>query len=66
MSTPKISFKMSGTDGEGVSGDVAVHDIVSAPGKERERDPIYGGELGNINAMEVDSPAGGPFCCFDL
>lgn len=66
MSTPKISFKVPGTDGEGVSGDVAVHDIVSAPGKERERDPIYGGELGNINGMDVDSPAGDPFILITL
>ncbi|KAL7418750.1 SWI/SNF and RSC complex subunit Ssr2 [Cryptotrichosporon argae] len=42
-------------------GDVTVYDLASAPGKEREREPIYGGEIANISeagaAMDVDAPS---------
>lgn len=68
MSTPKISFKVpqegdASASTEGVQGDVAVHDLSTAPGKDREREPLFGGEVANISqegqAMDVDAPAGG-------
>ena len=59
MSTPKISFTVPQADSE-PSGDVTAHDIATAPGKEREREPVYGGQLANITEdMAVDPPAGG-------
>lgn len=61
MSTPKISFRVpGGTEPAEVSGDVTVQDVASAPGKEREREPMYGGELSNISeGMAVDTPVAG-------
>lgn len=52
---------------EGVQGDVTVQDISTAPGKDREREPLYGGDIANISqegqgderAMDIDAPAGG-------
>lgn len=59
MSTPKISFRVPSGEPE-ISGDVVAHEISSAPGKEREREPIYGGQLANMTeGMVVDTPAGG-------
>lgn len=60
MSTPKISFRVP-TPGatDDATGDVTTHDVASAPGKEREREPLYGGDLTNISqgmGMAVDSP----------
>lgn len=52
MSTPKISFRVSTAEPEGTSGDVITQDIASAPGKEREREPLYGGELVNMGPGE--------------
>jgi hypothetical protein len=38
------------------NADVVEHDQASAPGKERERDPILGGDLINLsNGAGVDS-----------
>ncbi|OCF37882.1 hypothetical protein I316_00106 [Kwoniella heveanensis BCC8398] len=36
---------------EATGGDVVTHDVASAPGKEREREPIYSGEIGNISGV---------------
>jgi len=59
MSTPKISFTVPAADTE-ASGDVTAHDIAAAPGKEREREPVYGGQLANLTEeMVVDPPAAG-------
>ena len=63
MSTPKISFRVP-TPHEGAEeeamGDVVTHDLAMAPGKDREREPLYGGDLANISeGMAVDVPAGG-------
>jgi len=59
MSTPKISFTVPSADAE-PSGDVTAHDISAAPGKEREREPVYGGQLANITEdVAVDAPTGG-------
>ncbi|WRT68318.1 uncharacterized protein IL334_005294 [Kwoniella shivajii] len=61
MSTPKISIRVSTPGGPSEStatpventteatGDVTTHDVATAPGKEREREPIYSGEIGNIS-----------------
>ncbi len=66
MSTPKISFKVPQDDsqGDGLSGDVTAHDIAGAPGKEREREPLFGGDTANISnpdAMDIDTNGGGGF-----
>ncbi|CAK9782513.1 chromatin remodeling-related protein [Cutaneotrichosporon oleaginosum] len=61
MSTPKISFKVPQDDSNALSGDVTAHDIASAPGKEREREPLFGGDTANISnsdAMDVDANGG--------
>jgi len=62
MSTPKISFRVP-TPGAGepeATGDVVTQDLSSAPGKEREREPLYGGEIGNLSeGMAIDVPAAG-------
>jgi len=59
MSTPKVNLRVGSTEPE-TSGDVIVQDIATAPGKEREREPLYGGQIANISeGMEVDAPAGG-------
>ncbi|WVQ81902.1 hypothetical protein IAT38_004029 [Cryptococcus sp. DSM 104549] len=55
MSTPKISFRLS-TPAQPVSEDatgdgVVTQDVASAPGKEKEREPIYGGDIANISEM---------------
>lgn len=72
MSTPKISFKVpkEGTEGSAdpeTQGDVTAHDLSSAPGKEREREPVFGGDIANISnegqqAMDVDDHNGGTSC----
>ncbi|TXT13801.1 hypothetical protein VHUM_01168 [Vanrija humicola] len=69
MSTPKISFKVpqESTPAETeLEGDVTAHDLSNAPGKEREREPVFGGEIANIStegqgggAMDVDEANGG-------
>ncbi|KAL1411313.1 SWI/SNF and RSC complex subunit Ssr2 [Vanrija albida] len=67
MSTPKISFKVpqeSATADNDLEGDVTAHDLANAPGKEREREPVFGGEIANISnegqgAMDVDEANGG-------
>lgn len=69
MSTPKISFKVPKDGAEGsadpeTQGDVTAHDLSSAPGKEREREPVFGGDIANISnegqqAMDVDDTNGG-------
>ncbi|WVW85712.1 hypothetical protein I302_107750 [Kwoniella bestiolae CBS 10118] len=61
MSTPKISIKVSTPGGPSTpsaepiqteaTGDVTTHDVATAPGKEREREPIYSGEIGNISGV---------------
>jgi SWI/SNF related-matrix-associated actin-dependent regulator of chromatin subfamily C len=57
MSTPRISFKVPGHNE--VEGDVTVHETSAAPGKEREREPLYGGEIANISeSMDVDNDGG--------
>jgi hypothetical protein len=57
MSTPKISFRVP-PQGE-AEGDVTVLEVASAPGKEREREPIYGGDIANISeSMDVDNDGG--------
>lgn len=62
MSTPKISFRVptpGGTDGD-ATGDVITQDLSMAPGKEREREPLYGGDIGNLTeGMIIDTPIGG-------
>lgn len=58
MSTPKLSFKIPGA-GE-TEGDVTTHDVSTAPGKEREREPMYGGDIANISeSMDVDGDQAG-------
>ena len=63
MSTPKISFRVpTPSDGaeEEATGDVVTHDLSLAPGKDREREPLYGGDLANISeGMAVDAPVKG-------
>jgi SWI/SNF related-matrix-associated actin-dependent regulator of chromatin subfamily C len=76
MSTPKISLKVPlpqdgaspAEDAEIAGGDVTAHDLSSAPGKEREREPVYGGDIANIStnahdgdSMDVDGPNGGAY-----
>ena len=63
MSTPKISFKVpqEATDNNEAAGNVTTHDLSSAPGKEREREPLFGGDIANIShegAMDVDDGGG--------
>ncbi|RSH88701.1 hypothetical protein EHS25_002928 [Saitozyma podzolica] len=62
MSTPKISFRVPTPGGDAPSeatGNVTAQDVASAPGKEREREPLYGGDVANISEpMVVDAPAG--------
>jgi hypothetical protein len=56
MSTPRLAQKPNGE----AEGDVITQDVSSAPGKEREREPIYGGELANISeSMDLDNADGG-------
>ena len=63
MSTPRISFRVP-TPGEdptvATGSGVITQDIATAPGKDRERDPVYGGELSNLGPgdepMAVDVP----------
>lgn len=58
MSTPKLSFKIPGPGD--TEGDVTTHDVGSAPGKEREREPMYGGDIANISeSMDVDADQAG-------
>lgn len=71
MSTPKISFKVPSVEDtsdkpaedEVTGDDVTSHDVATAPGKEREREPIFGGEIANISQnpddMDVDTNGGG-------
>jgi hypothetical protein len=77
MSTPKISFKVPSAEPAGPSedaeiagGDVSSHDLSSAPGKEREREPVFGGDIANISnnpndseSMDVDGANGGMYSC---
>ncbi|WVR07453.1 hypothetical protein IAU60_004494 [Kwoniella sp. DSM 27419] len=65
MSTPKISIRVSTpagaandnapspvpTTADATGSDVATLDAATAPGKEREREPIYSGEIGNISGV---------------
>lgn len=63
MSTPKLSFKIPGA-GE-TEGDVTTHDVATAPGKEREREPMYGGDIANISEsmdLDTDQAAGESGC----
>ena len=57
MSTPKISFRVPGgaaaaaaaeASDEATGSGVVSQDIATAPGKDRERDPVYGGNLANL------------------
>ncbi|WVF72749.1 hypothetical protein IAT40_007567 [Kwoniella sp. CBS 6097] len=48
-----------GVADEATGGDVVTHDAATAPGKEREREPIYSGEIGNISGVP-EVPAGAP------
>jgi hypothetical protein len=63
MSTPKISFRVPTPGGDvptEATGNVTAQDVASAPGKEREREPLYGGDVANISEpMVVDAPVGG-------
>jgi SWI/SNF related-matrix-associated actin-dependent regulator of chromatin subfamily C len=53
---------MSQTPTENATGDVVTHDVATAPGKERERDPLYSGDIANISqGMDVDTNGGEPF-----
>lgn len=75
MSTPKISFKVpsaqdgsAAEDAEVAGGDVTAHELSSAPGKEREREPVFGGDIANISTnpddsdrMDVDGANGGKY-----
>jgi hypothetical protein len=68
MSTPKISFKVPQDTpaDDDLEGDVAAHDLTSAPGKEREREPLFGGDIANISqdgadGMDVDGANGGAY-----
>jgi SWI/SNF related-matrix-associated actin-dependent regulator of chromatin subfamily C len=60
MSTPKITFRVSTAEPEVATGDVVTHDVSIAPGKEREREPMYGGDLANLGPGEegMDGGAG--------
>lgn len=68
MSTPKISLRISTPadadsqqeqqQAEATGQGVQTHDVASAPGKEKEREPHYGGEIANIS-VPVDN--GGKF-----
>ncbi|ORX38569.1 hypothetical protein BD324DRAFT_621425 [Kockovaella imperatae] len=64
MSTPRISFRVptpssSADANEDVASGsgVITQDIATAPGKDRERDPVYGGELTNLGPGEEGSMA---------
>jgi SWI/SNF related-matrix-associated actin-dependent regulator of chromatin subfamily C len=64
MSTPKISLRVASHEPE-ISGDVVAQDIPTATGKEREKEPIYGGQLANISeGMAVDAPSNAAGVCF--
>ncbi|OWZ54037.1 hypothetical protein C368_03792 [Cryptococcus neoformans 125.91] len=64
MSTPKISLRISTPadadsqqeqqQAEATGQGVQTHDVASAPGKEKEREPHYGGEIANIS-VPVDN-----------
>ncbi|KAK4684991.1 SWI/SNF-related matrix-associated actin-dependent regulator of chromatin subfamily C, partial [Tremellales sp. Uapishka_1] len=56
MSTPKISFKVpSPNPPMEATGGVTTHDTAAAPGKDREREMLFGGEIANIGGgMDVD------------
>jgi SWI/SNF related-matrix-associated actin-dependent regulator of chromatin subfamily C len=57
MSTPRLAQKQMNGEAE---GDVITQDVSTAPGKEREREPIYGGELANISeSMDLENADGG-------
>jgi len=57
MSTPRSAQKQLNGEAE---GDVITQDVSTAPGKEREREPLYGGEIANISeSMDVDNADGG-------
>ncbi|BEJ17880.1 hypothetical protein CspHIS471_0701480 [Cutaneotrichosporon sp. HIS471] len=46
---------------DALSGDVTAHDLATAPGKEREREPFFGGDTANISnsdAMDIDTNGG--------
>jgi hypothetical protein len=56
MSTPRLAQKQINGEAE---GDVITQDVSTAPGKEREREPFYGGEIANISeSMDVDQEGG--------
>jgi hypothetical protein len=57
MSTPRSAQKQLNGEAE---GDVITQDVSTAPGKEREREPLYGGEIANISeSMDLDNADGG-------
>ncbi|ORY35631.1 hypothetical protein BCR39DRAFT_511220 [Naematelia encephala] len=51
MSTPKISFKVPtpGAGDDAMGDGVVTQNLADAPGKEREREPLYGGDIANIS-----------------
>jgi SWI/SNF related-matrix-associated actin-dependent regulator of chromatin subfamily C len=57
MSTPRSAQKQLNGEAE---GDVITQDVSTAPGKEREREPLYGGDIANISeSMDLDNADGG-------
>ncbi|ODN92695.1 hypothetical protein L198_05489 [Cryptococcus wingfieldii CBS 7118] len=61
MSTPKISFKLPNQDGDATGEGVITHDVAAAPGKEKEREPLFGGDIANIsNGDHADTPGDSP------
>ena len=43
---------------EEATGDVVAQDIGTAPGKEREREPLYGGDLANLGPADAPGANG--------
>lgn len=68
MATPQLSVSgPDGGDGTATGGHVVEYDIGTAPGKDREREPLYGGDIANISqGMDVDGLRAGMLriCCW--
>ncbi|WVQ99951.1 hypothetical protein IAU59_007094 [Kwoniella sp. CBS 9459] len=57
--TPQPPAASTTVSEEATGGDVVTLDAATAPGKEREREPIYSGEIGNISGVQEAASGGG-------
>ncbi|WVO17788.1 hypothetical protein L204_105486 [Cryptococcus depauperatus] len=65
MSIPRVSLRVPSSaekeqDQEASGESVITHDIANAPGKEREREPIYGGDISNISLLTGNGESSAP------